>query len=180
MDHMAPTYDPYSQLPPVPTFVVTSTSFADGDTLPHNQVSGIFGAGGQDLSPQLSWSGFPAETESFVVTVYDPDAPTVSGFWHWAVANIPASVTELAEGAGDETSSGLPEGAVTLNNDASLARFLGAAPPPGDDPHRYFVVVHALNVAELELPEGATPAFLMFNMLETSIARATIIGTYGR
>lgn len=180
MDHMANTYDPYSQLPQLPTFTVTSTSFTDGGTLPDSQVSGIFGAGGQDLSPQLSWSGFPAETQSFVVTVYDPDAPTVSGFWHWAVANIPASVTELAEGAGDDTGSGLPDGAVTLNNDASLARFLGAAPPPGHGPHRYITVVNALNVPSLDLPAGATPAFLMFNLLDTAIARATITGTYGR
>ena len=112
------------------------------------------------------------------MTVYDPDAPTASGFWHWAVADIPAAVTELAEGAGDETGSGLPAGAVTLNSDASLARFVGAAPPPGHGPHRYFVAVHAVDVPSLGLPDGATPAYLGFNLFSHAIARAVIVGTY--
>ncbi|MCV7149886.1 YbhB/YbcL family Raf kinase inhibitor-like protein, partial [Mycolicibacterium pyrenivorans] len=83
------TASPYDNLPQLPTFTLTSTSLSDGGPLANEQVSGIFGAGGQDVSPQLSWSGFPAETRSFAVTVYDPDAPTASGFWHWAVANLP-------------------------------------------------------------------------------------------
>ena len=172
------SFDPYAALPQLPGFTVTSTSISDGQPLGNAQVSGLMGAGGQDLSPQLSWSGFPAETQSFAVTVYDPDAPTASGFWHWAVADIPASVTELAEGAGDETGSGLPAGAVTLNSDASLARFVGAAPPPGHGPHRYFVAVHAVDVSSLGLPEGATPAYLGFNLFSHAIARAVIVGTY--
>ena len=92
---MAFPYDPYSFLPELPSFTLTSKSFADGQALDNAQVSGIFGAGGEDVSPQLSWSGFPEETRSFAVTVYDPDAPTASGFWHWAVANLPATVTDL-------------------------------------------------------------------------------------
>ncbi len=92
---MTTTPDPYAALPKLPSFHLESSSFADGQALANPQVSGIMGAGGEDVSPQLSWSGFPDGTKSFAVTVYDPDAPTASGFWHWAVANLPASVTEL-------------------------------------------------------------------------------------
>ena len=132
----------------------------DGSTLATPQLSGIFGAGGEDVSPQLSWSGAPDGTQSYVVTCYDPDAPTGSGFWHWAVLNIPSSVTSLPTGAGDESGSGLPEGAVQLQNDAGLARYLGAAPPPGHGTHRYFFVVHAVDAPALDVPATATPAFI--------------------
>ncbi|QRY50377.1 YbhB/YbcL family Raf kinase inhibitor-like protein [Mycolicibacterium septicum] len=167
---------PYDSLPKLPTFTLTSESVTDGQPLANDQVSGIMGAGGSDTSPQLSWSGFPAETKSFAVTVYDPDAPTASGFWHWAVADLPATVTELPAGAGD--GGELPGGAVTLTNDASLKRFLGAAPPAGHGPHRYYIAVHALPVESLELPDGATPAYLGFNLFGQAIARAVIHGTY--
>lgn len=171
-------FNPYEALPQVPSFELTSTDVADGVTLAMPQVSGIFGAGGEDVSPHLSWSGFPEGTKSFAVTVYDPDAPTASGFWHWAVANIPATVTSLASGAGDETGSGLPEGAVTLRNDAGIARYVGAAPPPGHGPHRYFTVVHAVGVESLDVGPDASPAFLGFNLFFNTIARATLIPTY--
>src|SRR3712207_4827636 len=154
------TRNPYAELPELPTFTVTSTDVADGETLPKPQVSGIFGAGGEDTSPQLSWSGFPEETKSFAVTVYDPDAPTASGFWHWAVANLPASVTELPADAGN--GDDLPGGALILRNDAGQKRFIGAAPPPGHGAHRYIVAVHAVGVEKLDLPADATPAFLGF------------------
>lgn len=170
------TASPYDNLPKLKTFTLTSESVTDGQPLANDQVSGIMGAGGADVSPQLSWSGFPAETKSFAVTVYDPDAPTASGFWHWAVADLPATVTELPAGAGD--GGDLPGGAVTLTNDASLRRYLGAAPPAGHGPHRYYIAVHALPVESLELPEGATPAYLGFNLFGQAIARAVIHGTY--
>jgi Phosphatidylethanolamine-binding protein len=103
--------DPFARLPVVPSFTVTSTDVTDGQALPAAQMSGIFEVpGGKDLSPQLSWSGAPAETRSYTVTMYDPDAPSGSGFWHWAVADIPASVTELPTGAGDVTGEHLPMG----------------------------------------------------------------------
>ena len=173
---MAFPYNPYDYLPKLPTFTLTSESFNDGEPWANDQVSGIMGAGGKDISPQLSWSGFPEETKSFAVTVYDPDAPTASGFWHWAVADLPASVTELPAGAGD--GSELPGGAVTLANDASQKRYIGAAPPPGHGVHRYFVVVHAVGVEKLDLPDGATPAYLGFNLFQQAIARAIIHATY--
>jgi Raf kinase inhibitor-like YbhB/YbcL family protein len=181
-DHTMPTMnvhrrDPYGALPTVPGFHLESSAVADGETMPVAQRSGIFGAGGDDTSPDLTWSGFPEETESFVVTMYDADAPTPSGFWHWVVLDIPASVTSLAAGAGDGDET-LPGGATHLANDAGLRRYLGAAPPPGD-PHRYFLVVSALDVADAGLPEGATPALASFQTLGHTIARATLVPTYG-
>src|SRR6202162_4748678 len=139
--------DPYAALPELPSFHLESASITDGQTLAKPQVSGIMGAGGEDVSPQLSWSGFPDGTRSFAVTVYDPDAPTLSGFWHWAVGNLPASVTELPEDAGDGRE--LPGGAQELVNDAGMRRYVGAAPPPGHGVHRYFVAVHAVDVDNL-------------------------------
>lgn len=173
---MSTAPDPYASLPKLPTFTLTSQSVTDGQPLAKPQVSGIMGAGGEDVSPQLSWSGFPEGTRSFAVTVYDPDAPTASGFWHWAVANLSADVTELAEGAGD--GSNLPGDALTLVNDAGLRRYLGAAPPAGHGPHRYYIAVHAVDTDKLDLPEDASPAFLGFNLFQHAIARAVIHATY--
>lgn len=172
--------DPYQDLPPVPSFVVTSEDVSDGDPFEAPQVSGQMGAGGADVSPQLSWSGFPADTKSFAVTVYDPDAPTASGFWHWAVADIPLATTSLASGAGDVSGSRLPAGAVQLRNDAGQVGYIGAAPPPGHGVHHYYVVVHALDVASLGLSEGATPAYLGFNLFTHAVARAVLVATYER
>jgi Raf kinase inhibitor-like YbhB/YbcL family protein len=168
--------DPYDFLPQVPRFTVTSTDVRDGEPLPPPHTSGAMGiAGGQDRSPQLSWSGFPEATRGFAVTVFDPDAPTASGFWHWAVAGIPAATTELPSGA---SADGLPPGAVQLRNDAGSAGFVGAAPPPGHGPHRYFVVVHALDTDDLGVPADASPAFLGFNLFGHTVARATIVPTF--
>ncbi len=170
--------DPYSDLRPVASFEVTSEDLVDGGALAMAQVSGLMGAGGEDASPQLSWKGFPSETKSFAVTVYDPDAPTASGFWHWLVVNIPVTTTSLPAGAGDEAGSGLPAGAIQYQNDASLKRYIGAAPPAGHGVHHYYVVVHALDVESLEMPETATPAYVGFNLTARSLARAIIVGTY--
>ncbi|MDR6978465.1 Raf kinase inhibitor-like YbhB/YbcL family protein [Streptomyces sp. 3330] len=109
--------------------------------------------------------------------MYDPDAPTGSGFRHWAVADIPADVTELPEGAGDETGSGLPEGALQLPTDARTARFVGAAPPAGHGPHRCFVVVHALDVDTSGVSADATPAALGFTMSSHVLGRAILTAT---
>ena len=173
---MSASPDPYARLPELPTFQLTSASVTDGQPLANAQVSGIMGAGGEDVSPQLSWSGFPEETRSFAVTVYDPDAPTLSGFWHWAVANLPANVTELPDGAGD--GSDLPGGALTLRNDAGQRRYIGAAPPAGHGSHRCYITVAAVDVDKLDLPDDATPAFLGFNLFQHAIARAVIHGIY--
>lgn len=172
--------NPYDFLPQVPSFTVTSTDCTDGEVMPTPQVSGMMGAGGEDVSPHLSWSGFPEETQGFAVTVYDPDAPTASGFWHWVVTGIPASVTELPRGAGDQQGSGLPEGARQLRNDGGFPGYVGAAPPAGHGPHRYYVVVHALDVADMGVPADATPAFHGFNLFSHTLARATLVTTFAQ
>jgi Raf kinase inhibitor-like YbhB/YbcL family protein len=167
--------NPYDELPDVPSFEVRSDDVAHDQTLAKPQVSGVFGAGGEDVSPHLAWSGAPEGTKSYAVTVYDPDAPTASGFWHWAVFNIPADVTELPSGA---SSDNLPAGAVELKNDGGTVGYIGAAPPPGHGPHHYHVVVHAVDVEKLDIPEQASPAFLGFNLFSHSIGRAVLVPTY--
>jgi len=152
--------DPFARLPVVPSFTVTSTDVTDGQALPPAQMSGIFGVpGGEDISPQLSWSGAPAETKSYTVTMYDPDVPSGSGFWHWAL--------------------GAFHFAAALPNDARSARFIGAAPPPGDGRHRFVIVVQAIGierVGQLRVQADSTPAWLglMINTSGHLLARAVI------
>jgi len=168
--------DPYAYLPQVPSFQLTSGSVTNGQPLPLEQLSKMFGVpGGQDLSPQLSWSGFPAETESFVVSMYDPQAPTGSGFWHWVVADIPASTTSLSAGAGASDAAHLPSGAFQLAGDAGAHQYVGGAPPAGSGVHEYFLTVTALNVAKTGLDENASAAYLGFTIAGNTLARATLI-----
>ena len=174
------SWNPYENLPPAASFSLTSSDLREGEKLATPQVSGIFGAGGQDISPQLSWSGFPSGTRSFVVTMCDPEAPTVSGFWHWAVVNIPGDVTELPAGAGDESGSGLPLGAFQLKNDARTARYVGAGPPEGHGRHRYIFAVLALAAEKIEIDREATPAWLMFTLFNGTLGRAFLEGWYER
>jgi Raf kinase inhibitor-like YbhB/YbcL family protein len=171
-------YNPYESLPKVLTFEVTSGSVRDHEKLSLPYVSGIFGAGGEDISPQLSWRGFPEGTKSFAVTMYDSDAPTASGFWHWAVVDIPANINELPRGAGNAEGTGIPHGAFQLPNDARMAQYIGAAPPAGHGKHRYYIVVHAVDVASLGLNKDATPAFLGFNLFSHTLGRGMIVPWY--
>jgi Raf kinase inhibitor-like YbhB/YbcL family protein len=168
--------NPYEFLPKVPSFTLGSQTVRNGRPLPTPQLSGILGVpGGQDMSPQLSWSGFPAATKSFVVTMYDPQAPTGSGFWHWIVTDIPATTTSLPLNAGVPNSALLPAGAVQLNDDAGAARYIGGAPPKGSGVHDYYLTVTALDVAASGVGPSASGALLGFTIGSHTIARATII-----
>jgi Raf kinase inhibitor-like YbhB/YbcL family protein len=171
-------YNPYDQLPQVPSFQLTSDDVRDGEKLDMPQVSGVFGAGGEDVSPQLAWSGFPDGTRSFAITCYDPEAPTASGFWHWAVVDVPAGVTELPRDAGDDDGSGLPPSAFQLRNDSGMRRFIGAAPPAGHGRHHYYFAVHAVDIESLGIDADATPAFLGFNLFSHTLARGMIVAWY--
>jgi Raf kinase inhibitor-like YbhB/YbcL family protein len=169
------TNDPNWKLREVPSFVLESPDVAPGASLPTWARSAD--AGGEDRSPELRWSGAPAGTRSFVVQCFDPDAPTSSGWWHWAVANLPATTASLPRNAGDPDAGLLPEGALTIPNEKRLARFQGAAPPSGHGPHRYFFTVTALDIAQVEIAVDATPGMLGFLIHDHAIARGQFFAT---
>jgi Raf kinase inhibitor-like YbhB/YbcL family protein len=171
--------DPYEKLPRVETFKVASPDVAHGQPM-----AGQFAYNGahdaaRNVSPQLSWSGFPAGTKSFAVTCFDPDAPTPSGFWHWAIVDLPVSTTELAAGAGSADAL-LPGKAFHLRNDYGSKDYGGPFPPEGDRPHRYYFVVHAVDVETLGVGADASPAVLSFNLAFHTLARALVVPTFQR
>ncbi|MEJ5996743.1 YbhB/YbcL family Raf kinase inhibitor-like protein [Corynebacterium sp. H130] len=168
-DSRFPGPDPYAPLGDKPSFPLSSTDFVDGGTFKPEQL------GGTDISPQLKWSDLPEGTKSIAITCFDPDAPTGSGFWHWAVFNIPATVSEIPTGAGDETLGGI-EGVVTLKGDSGKRGYYGPNPPAGHAPHRYLFAVHALDVEKLDIPADATPTVLGFNLYFHTLGRAITWG----
>jgi Raf kinase inhibitor-like YbhB/YbcL family protein len=161
-------------------FKLTSPTIKPGSMLTDAQVFSGFGCTGKNVSPALKWSGAPAGTKSFALTVYDPDAPTGSGWWHWVVYNIPASATELAEGAGTADGKGLPAGSAQANTDFGAPGFGGACPPPGDKPHRYIFTVYALKTDKLEIPAGGTAALVGFMIHANKLGAASFTAKYGR
>jgi Raf kinase inhibitor-like YbhB/YbcL family protein len=162
--------NPYDLLPAVPSFTVTSTDVTDGQPLKDDQVADL-----GNTSPQLSWEGAPEGTKSYTVTCFDPDAPTPSGFWHWVLVDVPADVTSLDTGAAAGT---LPGSAFHVRNDGGFPSFMGAAPPEGDQVHRYFFVVHAVNEESLGVDADVSPAVVSFNLAFKTAGRAILHGTY--
>ncbi|KAA3654833.1 MAG: YbhB/YbcL family Raf kinase inhibitor-like protein [Calditrichaeota bacterium] len=159
-------------------FKLTSSSI--DKVLTEKQVYNGFGCSGKNISPALQWRGAPKGTMSYAVTVYDPDAPTGSGWWHWLVYNIPANVTELPEGAGDVSGKMLPEGAVHGRTDFGTKAFGGACPPEGHKPHRYIFTVFALKVGKIDLPADATAALIGYMLNANALEKASFTATYGR
>ncbi|GAB1820899.1 YbhB/YbcL family Raf kinase inhibitor-like protein [Herbidospora sp. RD11066] len=169
---------PYDHLPEVAALTVEAAGLADGQTMSARHVFNDWGFSGENVSPALTWSGAPEGTLGYAVTCFDPDAPTGSGFWHWLVFDIPASVTELPEGAGNGPAfAGLPEGAVHAKNDYGIKEYGGAAPPPGW-PHRYLFAVHALDVDKLGVDPDSNPAVVGFNITAHTLARGFIAPVY--
>ena len=159
-------------------FTLSSPDIKPGSTLSSKFTFNDFGCTGANISPALSWSGAPAGAKSFVLTIYDPDAPTGAGWWHWVMFNIPASVTSLPEGAGVPGKE--PAGAVQSTTDFGKPGFGGACPPKGDKPHRYIFTIYALKTAKLDLPATAMPDFVGFMTHAATIGKASFTALYGR
>jgi Raf kinase inhibitor-like YbhB/YbcL family protein len=166
--------NPYDYLPPVPSFDLTSDDVVGGTQLAMTYVHDS--AGGDNQSPHLAWSNVPEGTQSFVVTCFDPDAPTPAGFWHWCAVDLPGDLRSLPRGAGAGDES-LP-GGFHVKTDMGAASYGGAAPPQGDMPHRYFFVVHAVDVPSLGVDASVTPTVVSFYLVFHTLGRAIVAPTF--
>ena len=161
-----------------PTFTLRSADVGGQATM--DQVFNGFGCTGANRSPQLAWSNAPEGTKSFAITMYDPDAPTGSGWWHWVVFDIPSSTKELAAGAGSSGSTDMPVGAIQSLTDFGGVGYGGPCPPPGHGQHRYIITIHALDVEKLGLDAKAGAPMVGFNLNQHTLAKASILFYYGR
>ena len=161
-------------------FKLTNTSIKAGCTVADEQVYKGFGCTGGNVSPELSWSGAPTGTKSFALTVYDPDAPTGSGFWHWVVVDIPPTAMALPKGAGKPGAPGLPAGALMTRTDWGAPGYGGPCPPKGDKPHRYQFTLFAVDLPKLDVTADSSAAVVGFNLHYHTLAKASLTATYGR
>jgi Raf kinase inhibitor-like YbhB/YbcL family protein len=168
------------QLAAAGDFTLSSPELTPGGVMATQHVFNGFGCSGGNQSPALNWTAAPAGTQSFAITVYDPDAPTGSGWWHWVVYDLPSQTRGLAAGAGDSTGSRLPKGAVQVSTDFGKPGFGGPCPPAGDKPHRYIFTVYALKVDHLGADPGATPAMVGFLLNAQKLAKTSFTVYYGR
>ena len=161
-------------------FSLEADSFRHGQTLPKAHVFSGFGCDGGNLSPALSWGPLPPGTRSVAITVFDPDAPTGSGWWHWIAYDIPDTTTQLAQDGGAAGGHNLPAGAKMARNDFGVMGYGGACPPPGARPHRYIFTVHALKVPRLQVPADASAALISYSINSNRIGSARLMALYGR
>jgi len=161
-------------------FSASSVNFPDGATLTAKHVYNSFGCTGRNISPQISWKNAPLETKSFAITVYDPDAPTGSGWWHWLVLNIPAKYSELPQGFGEKNQFNLQDQIFQVRNDFGAFNYGGPCPPIKDKPHRYIFTVYALRVERLDLSETSTAALAGFMINQSVLAKSSFTAYYGR
>ena len=159
---------------------LSSPEIPPGATIPEDHVYRGFGCNGNNISPELRWSGAPSGTKSFALTIYDPDAPTGSGWWHWVIVNMPPTTNFLPRNAGDPKLGLAPPGSLQTRNDYGAASYGGPCPPPGDRQHRYQFTIFALKVDKVSVEESSTPAFVGFNLRANALAKATLTGLYGR
>ncbi len=161
-------------------FRLASPTIKDQGVIGNEHVYNGFGCSGRNVSPELRWEQAPKETKSFAVTVYDPDAPTGSGWWHWIIFNIPPSVTSLPAGAGKPDSGGAPQGSIQSMTDFGQPGYGGPCPPSGDKPHRYVFTVYALKVDQLPIKQEASGAMAGFYLNQKALGKASITAKYGR
>jgi len=160
------------------TFTLSSNDL--GGQATKNQEFNGFGCTGKNESPQLSWANVPEGTKSFAITMYDPDAPTGSGWWHWLAFDIPANVNELAANAGNPALGKMPKGAIQSITDYGAKGFGGPCPPPGHGLHRYVITVYALKTDKLGLDENTNPAVVGYYLWNNTIAKASMVAYYQR
>lgn len=162
------------------SFVLSSPQVVEGGMLSQDQVLNGFGCSGKNISPELNWSGEPAKTKSFALTVYDPDAPTGSGWWHWVVFNIPVSTHSLALNSGSGSNDLLPPGTVQSRTDFGSAEYGGACPPKKDGAHHYEFTVWALDIETLPLDSNASAAMVGFFLYQHELGHTVLTATYDR
>jgi Raf kinase inhibitor-like YbhB/YbcL family protein len=161
-------------------FRLTSATVKDKGTIGNEHVFNGFGCSGNNTSPELRWEHAPKGTKSFAVTVYDPDAPTGSGWWHWVIFNLSPETTSLPAGAGNPESGSAPQGSIQSMTDFGQPGYGGPCPPPGDKPHRYIFTVYALKVDQIPLQKEASGAMVGFYLNQNVLRKASFTAKYGR